>query len=76
MNTITLQDLRSRGAKAIPDGRVVYLIVNSKTKAVLVPPEEYEILIEALEDLEDIKICEERKGEPTLTWEQMFPKGK
>lgn len=74
MRTITLQDLRSRGAKAIPDGRVVYLIVNSKTKAVLVPPEEYETLIEALEDLEDIRIIEERKNEGTIPFEQVFPK--
>lgn len=74
MKTITLQDLRSRGAKAIPDGHVVYLIVNSKTKAVLVPPEEYETLIEALEELEDIKVIKERQNEPTLTWEQVFPK--
>ena len=74
MDTITLQDLRSNGAKAIPDGRVVYLIVNSRTKAVLVPPAEYEALVEALEELEDIKVYGERKNEPTLSWEQVFPK--
>ena len=76
MVTITLQDIKSHGAKAIPDGKIVYLIVNSKTKAVLVPPEEFEILVEALEELEDIRAIEERKGEKTLTWEEVFPNRK
>lgn len=76
MNTITLQAIKSRGAKAIPDDRPVYLIVNSKMKSVLVPPEEYEMLIEALEELEDIKIIEERRGEKTVSLDEVFPKRK
>ena len=74
MRTITLQNLRTSGAKAIPDGQVVYLIVNSQTKSVLVPPEQYEMLIEALEELEDIKTIEDRKDEKLLKWDQVFPK--
>jgi PHD/YefM family antitoxin component YafN of YafNO toxin-antitoxin module len=73
MNIVSLQDIKSHGAKAIPDGKVSYLIVNSKTKSVLVPPAEYEMLVEALEELEDIRIIEERKNEPTVGWNEVFP---
>jgi PHD/YefM family antitoxin component YafN of YafNO toxin-antitoxin module len=66
MTTITLQDIKTRGAKAISDEEAVYLIVNSKTKSVLVPPELYEMLMDALEELEDIKAIEERKNEQTV----------
>lgn len=76
MNTITLQDIKSRGAKAIPKGKVVYLIVNSKVHAAIVPPEELEMLVEAFEDLEDIKAIEERKDEPLVGWDEVFPKRK
>ncbi|MFA5799658.1 MAG: hypothetical protein WC840_01725 [Candidatus Peribacteraceae bacterium] len=76
MHTITLQDLKSRGANAIPEGKVVYLIVNSKVKAAIVPPEQMEMLIEAFEELEDIRAIEERKNEPLLSWDEVFPKRK
>lgn len=72
MTTITLQDIRTRGAKAISDEKAVYLIVNSKTKSVLVPPELYEMLIDALEELEDIKAIEERKSEPTIPFTSLL----
>ena len=73
MHTINLQTLKSKGAKAIPDDQVVWLIVNSKPKSVLVPPDQFEALVEAYEDLEDIKLCEERKGEETIPLEEAFP---
>ncbi|MDD5103182.1 MAG: hypothetical protein PHX93_02160 [Candidatus Peribacteraceae bacterium] len=76
MNTITLQDLKSRGSKAIPDGKVVYLIVNSKVKAAIVPPDQMEALVEAFEELEDIQAIEAAKNEPLYTWEQVFPEDK
>lgn len=76
MITITLQDIKSRGAKAIRDDRATYLIVNSKPKSVLVPPAEYEMLVEALEELEDIRAYEERKNEPTVSWNEVFPEGR
>jgi hypothetical protein len=72
MTTITLQDIKTHGAKAIPDEKVVYLIVNSQTKSVLVPPEEYETLIAAQEELEDMKAIEERKNEPTVPFAKAF----
>ncbi len=72
MTTITLQDIKKHGSKAIPDGEVVYLIVNSKTKSVLVPPDQFEALVEAFEDWEDAKIIEERKNDPTISFEEAF----
>jgi hypothetical protein len=72
MRTITLQDLKTKGAKSIPDDRVVYLIVNSKPKSVLVPPDQFEALVEAYEDLEDIKIAHERKDEEAVSYEEVF----
>jgi hypothetical protein len=76
MITITLQDIKTKGAKAIPDREPAYLIVNSRLKSVLVPPEEYEALIEAMEQLEDIKAIDERKDEATIPYEAVFPQKK
>jgi hypothetical protein len=73
MSTITLQDIKSHGARAIPDTTVTYLIVNSRTKSVLVPPAEYDMLVRALEELEDIKAIEERKNEATVSFAKAFP---
>lgn len=74
--TVTLQEIKRHGARAIPDSHAVYLIVNSKTKAVMVPPREYEMLINALEDLEDIAAIEARKHEKGIPLEKAFPKAK
>lgn len=76
MTTITLQDIKTHGAKAIPDGKTVYLIVNSQTKSVMVPPKDYEMLIAALEELEDIKAIEDRKNEPEVSFAKVFPSRK
>ncbi len=73
MKTITLQSIKTRGAKAIPNDMPVYLIVNSQTKSVIVPPEEYEMLVNALEELEDMKIIAERKTEKSVGWDDVFP---
>lgn len=72
MTTITLQDIKTRGAKAIPDGQAVYLIVNSKPKSVLVPPDIYEMLMNALEELEDIQAIEERKHEKSVPFKELY----
>lgn len=74
MRTITIQNLKTNGAKAIPEGQTVYLIVNSKPKAVILPVEDYEAFQDALEELEAIRSIEARKGEKSISWEQMFPK--
>lgn len=75
MKTITLQEIKQRGAKAIPDDVPVFLIVNSKPKSVLVPIDEYESLVEALEELEDIQVIEQRRDEETVEYTTIFPKG-
>ncbi len=76
LGTISLQDLKTSGAKVIPDDRSIMLIVNSKPKSVLVPPEEYAMLIRALEELEDIAAIEARKTEKTLPFEAAFSNAK
>lgn len=76
MRTITLQDIKQRGAKAIPNDAPIFLIVNSKPKSVLVPVDEYETLVEALEELEDIHAIEKRRGENTVSYEEIFPEQK
>ena len=74
IQTITLQTIKLRGAKAIPDDHAVTLIVNSKPKSVLVPPEEYELLVRAMEDLEDIAAIESSKNEKLIPFDEAFPK--
>jgi len=73
MTTVTLQEIKSHGAKAIPDEKVVYLIVNSQTKSVMVPPDVYEMLLAAQEELEDIKAIKERKNEAVVPYSKVFP---
>lgn len=73
MDTITLQDIKTRGSKAIPKGKVVYLIVNSKVQSVCVPPEQYEMMIDTLEEWDDMRQIEMRKHEKTLSWGEVFP---
>lgn len=76
MDTITLQTLRTKGSKAISDEKAVYLVVNSELKSVLVPPAEYAMLQEILEEYEDMKYIEERRHEKTVGWNTIFPKKK
>ena len=52
----------------------MYLIVNSKMKSAIVPIKMYEMLMEALEELEDIKAIEERKSEKTIPFKGSFSK--
>lgn len=75
MNTITLQDIKKRGSKAIPNDKVVYLIVNSKVQSVVVPPDQYEMMVDALEELEDIAYIKAHQNEETIPLDKAFPKG-
>ncbi len=76
MTTITLQDIKSRGSKAISDSEVLYLIVNSKMKSAIVPIETYNLLMEAVEELEDIKAIEKRKKEKSIPFRGSFAASK
>lgn len=66
MQSITFQDLKTKGSKAISDSDVQYLVVNSKMKSAIVPIELYNSLMEAMEELEDLKSIEERETEKTV----------
>jgi len=66
-----MQDLKTKGSKAIPD-ELTYLIVNSKIKSAIMPVKEYEMLINALEELEDINDIEQRKNEPLVDHDEVF----
>jgi|AACY02.16.fsa_nt_gi Phd_YefM. len=72
MKTITLQDIKRFGSKALKKGSPLYLIVNSKPQSVILSVEDYETLIEAIEDYEDMLVIEERKNDPTVTLEEAF----
>ena len=72
MVSITLQDIKSKGSKAFSDSDVQYLIVNSKMKSAIIPIELYNDLMEALEELEDIKAIEERKSENSIPFKGSF----
>ncbi|MBU0458211.1 type II toxin-antitoxin system Phd/YefM family antitoxin [Patescibacteria group bacterium] len=70
MVTLTLQDIKRHGSKSIPDDAPAYLIVNSKPKCVMVPVEQYEKLMEMLEDLDDLRVIEERKNDELVPFEE------
>lgn len=70
---LTLDDIRKRGSKSIPKDATAFLIINSKPVCAILPMEEYEALERMREDLEDICAYEDRKDEPTLSWEEVFP---
>ena len=74
MDAITIQDIRRTGSKALPDDRTVYLIVNSKIKSAVVPIKDYEMMLASMEEMEDIKVIQQRKDEPTLSIDDVFGK--
>lgn len=70
--TINIQDLKTRGANVLDKTQTSYLIVNSKVEYAIVPAEEYDILLDIVEELEDIKSIEERKDEDVLSEEEFL----
>jgi len=74
MKNITIQDIKRYGSKALPTSEVAYLIVNSRPRSAILPIDEYEMLIDALEELEDIRTIDERKNERTITLDEAFNK--
>lgn len=71
MRTITIQELKSRGAKSLSDDEPTILIVNSKPKAAIVPMQFFHAYEDALEDLHDIRLAEERENEPSIPFTQI-----
>lgn len=73
IKTITIQDIRKHGAKGLPKEDVVYLIVNSKPLAAIVPIEYFETLEQMLEDAEDVRDIELRSDEKLVPLAEVFP---
>jgi len=67
MKHISIQDLKTHGASVVADKGPTYLINNSKVKGVFLPLNEYEALVEVLQDYEDLVEAKKRISEPKIT---------
>lgn len=78
INTISITDLKQNTAKVIEkvkeESKSLVILQRSKAAAVLVNPDYYDILEEALEDLADLKAIEERKNDATVAFDEYFIK--
>lgn len=78
INTISITDLKQKAAEIITkvrsSGAPILVLRRSAPAAILLGLEHYKVLEEALEDLEDLKAIEERKGEPGVAFEKYFKK--
>lgn len=72
MDTVTLHDLKAHGSKALPEAKVCYLIINSSPKFAILPLREYRALMDAVEELQDIRAIQESRGEATVPWKAVF----
>jgi antitoxin Phd len=75
MSTISVTDARGRLPEVIETARAeaVFLERRGKLEAVIVSPEQYERMIEALEDVEDIDAFDAAMADegPNVPWEQV-----
>ena len=78
INTVSITDLKQNTSKVIGkvrnEGKSVVILQRSKAAAVLVDPDYYDILEEALEDLIDLKSIEERKNDKTVAFDEYLVK--
>lgn len=78
INTVSITDLKQNTADVVKrvksSGEPLVVMQRSQPAAVLVDPDYYEILEEALEDLEDLRDIELRKNEPTVSFEEVLKK--
>ena len=78
INAISITDLKQNTSKIIgkvrAEGKSLVILQRSKAAAVLVDPEYYDILEEALENASDLKIIEKRKNEPKVPFEEVASK--
>jgi prevent-host-death family protein len=78
INTVSISDLKQRTADVVKrvktTGKSVVIMQRSEPTAVLVDPDYYQLLEEALEDLEDLIDIEARKDEPTNSMEDVMKK--
>lgn len=75
INAVSITDLKQNTSKIIgkvrEEGKSLVILRRSKAAAVLVDPDYYDILEEALENAVDLKAIEERKNEPTVPSENV-----
>jgi len=78
MNTTSITDLKQNTAQIIKrlqeEGKSVVILQRSQPAAVLVDPNYYAVLEEALENSNDLTAIEERKNEPTISFEEVSKK--
>jgi PHD/YefM family antitoxin component YafN of YafNO toxin-antitoxin module len=78
INTISITDLKQNTASTIKklqeEGKSVVILQRSQAAAVLVDPDYYAVLEEALETSIDLKAIEERKNEQTVSLEEVAKK--
>ena len=75
MTTISVTDARSKLPELIDRARTeaVFVERHGKTEAVLVSPEQYERLMDALEEVEDVRAYDEAMVDegPNIPWDQV-----
>lgn len=78
INTVSITDLKQNTSKIIgkvrEEGKSLVILQRSKAAAVLVNPDYYDILEEALENAVDLKTIEERKKESKVPFEKVAKK--
>lgn len=78
INTTSITALKQNTAQIIKklrkEGKSVVILQRSQAAAILVDPEYYTVLEEALENAEDLKAIEERENEPTVSFDKYFQK--
>lgn len=78
LNTVSITNLKQNTSDVVKrvriSGKPVVVMQRSEPAAVLVDPDYYEILEQALEDLKDLQAIEDRKNEPSVPFEEYFKK--
>jgi PHD/YefM family antitoxin component YafN of YafNO toxin-antitoxin module len=78
INTASITDLKQNTASIIKklqeEGKSVVILQRSQAAAVLVDPDYFALLEDALETSSDLKAIEERKNEPTVSFEEVAKK--
>ncbi|MDO8497784.1 MAG: type II toxin-antitoxin system Phd/YefM family antitoxin [bacterium] len=78
INTASITDLKQNTAQIIKKlkigGKSVVILQRSQPAAVLVDPNYYAVLEEALENSNDLTAIEERKNEKTVSFEEASKK--
>ncbi len=78
INTASITDLKQNTANIIKklqeEGKSIVILQRSQAAAVLVDPDYFALLEDALETSSDLKAIEERKNEQTVSFEEVAKK--